>query len=429
MRVVGLLSGTSVDAVDAAVVDAELADGGEVLHLRRVGETTVPFDEDLRRRVLDALPTGASAPRGEADTRALCLLDADLGRAFAAAARRTVERVAGGHADLLVSHGQTVHHEVADGRVLATLQLGQPAELAEATGLPVVADLRTRDVAAGGQGAPLVSMLDHLVLAGADAPVAALNLGGIANLTVVRPDGPTIAFDAGPANALLDAAMRAATEGGGDHDEGGRLTAAGRVDARLLGVLLDDPFLAAPPPKSTGKERYHAGYLDAALARAPVPRLEDRLATLADAVAAAVADHAARYGVRRVVASGGGVHNAGLVAALRRRLGDVGATWATTDDVGLPVDAKEAIAFALLGWLTWHGLPGTVASCTGAAGPRVLGSITPGAQPLRLPEPLPVLPSRVVVSPPAGTSGAGSDGPRTDRDRLPRAGTIPERAP
>ncbi|GGI08418.1 anhydro-N-acetylmuramic acid kinase [Egicoccus halophilus] len=383
MRVVGMMSGTSVDGVDVAVVDVDAVDGGERLVLRRVAEATVPFDPALRQRVLDVLPGSTAAHRP--DVGELCRLDADLGRALAAAARQAVTELADGAADLLVSHGQSVHHEVVDGRVLATLQLGQPAEIAEATGLPVVSDLRTRDVAAGGQGAPLVSLLDQLVLADTTAPVAALNLGGIANLTVVAPDRPTVAFDAGPANALLDAAVRTATDGREHHDPGGRRTAVGRVDEALLAVLLDDPFLAAPAPKSTGKERYHAGYLDRALAAAPVDRLEDRLATLAEAVAVAVADHAARHAVRRVVGSGGGVHNAGLVAALRRRLAAMGATWDTSDTLGLPVDGKEAIAFALLGWLSWHGLPGTVASCTGAAGPRVLGSLTPGADPLRLP--------------------------------------------
>jgi len=428
MRVVGLISGTSVDAVDVAVVDVHL--DGEVLRLQRLGETEVAFDDTLRARVLDALPTGRGGGGGVAvaDPRTLALLDADLGRAFAAAARTAIDEVAGGHADLLVSHGQTIHHEVVDGRVLATLQVGQPAELAEATGLPVVSDLRTRDVAAGGQGAPLVSILDHLVLAGADAPVAALNLGGIANLTVVRPDGPTIAFDAGPANALLDAAVRAATDGRDHHDAGGLLTADGAVDPRLLDLLLADPFLAAAPPKSTGKERYHAGYLDEVLAQAPVAALEDRLATLAEAVAVAIADHADRFGVRRVVASGGGVHNAGLVAAMRRRLAAVDATWATTDEVGLPVDGKEAIAFALLGWLTWHGLPGTVASCTGAAGPRVLGSITPGAHALRLPAPLPHLPARVEVRPPAAATAVATAVAATV-DPVRPLGTSPETTP
>jgi anhydro-N-acetylmuramic acid kinase len=356
------------------------------------------FDADLRTRALSVLPPATS------DARALCLLDADLGRAFGAAAKRTIDELADGRADLIVSHGQTVHQEVEDGVVRATLQLGQPAEIAEHTGVPVISDLRARDVAAGGQGAPLVSRLDELLLAGRRSPVAALNLGGIANLTVVRPEAPTVAFDAGPANALLDAAVAAATDGREHHDPDGHRTAAGTVDPDLLGVLLEDPFLAAPPPKSTGKERYHRGYLAAALQRAPVPRVADQLATLAEAVAVAIADHAARYEVVQVLASGGGVHNLGLVTALERRLDVVGATYATTEEVGVPVDGKEAIAFALLGWLSWHGLTGNVPSCTGARGPRVLGSLTPGAGPLRLPPPSAARPRRVEVVAPAVAS-------------------------
>lgn len=146
-------------------------------------------------------------------------------------------------------------------------------------------------------------------------------------------------------------------------------------------------FLAAPPPKSTGRERYHAGYLDAALARAPVASLDDVLATLAEHTAALVAADVARYGVRRVWASGGGVHHAGLMAALRRRL--AGVALAPSAQLGLPEEHKEAYAFAVLGWFTWHGLAGNLPGGTGAAGPRVLGAVVPGAGPLRLPEPSP----------------------------------------
>jgi anhydro-N-acetylmuramic acid kinase len=389
MRVVGMLSGTSIDAIDVAVVDID-HDGDELL-LRRVAEVSVPFDDDLRRRIRAVLPPASSG------TRAWCRLDADLGRAFGDAARDVIDRHGHGHADLVVSHGQTVHHEVADGVVYATLQLGQPAEIAERTGVPVVSDLRARDVAAGGQGAPLVSILDELVLAGGDAARAACNLGGIANLTVVRPDGPPVAFDAGPANALLDLVVADATAGREHHDPDGRRTAAGTVDEALLAVLLDDAFLAAPAPKSTGKERYHHGYLDAALARAPVSRLDDLLATLAEAVAVAVADHASRYDVRQVLASGGGVHNRGLLTALARRLAAIGSSLDTTDALGIPVDGKEAIAFALLGWLSWHGLAGALPSCTGARGSRILGSLTPGREPLRPPPPLSAPPRRARV--------------------------------
>lgn len=382
-RVFGLVSGTSVDGVDLAA--AEFALVGDTLQLRRIGAETRPWPDRLRERVLAALGTATTT------AAEICRLDHDLGAALGEIAAGAVDRY--GPVDLVASHGQTLHHDVAeDGTVRATLQVGQPAQLAERTGLPVVADFRVRDVAAGGQGAPLVSILDELLLTGVDdGPVAALNLGGIANLTVVRPDGPTLAFDCGPANALLDLATARAT--GRPYDPDGVRTARGTVDQALLSVLLADPYLAAAPPKSTGKERYHAGFLDAALALAPVPRLDDLLATLAAQTAAAVAADADRYRVARVWVSGGGVHNAGLMAALRRRLPAL----ATTDELGLPVDAKEAYAFAVLGWLSWHGLPGTVPSCTGAAGPRILGALTPGAGPLRLPPPLPTPPRRVVV--------------------------------
>lgn len=383
--VLGLLSGTSVDGVDAAAASIALA--GDCLRIERLGELTVPWPGDLRARVL-AARSGRPVGVGE-----ICRLHHDLGTALGEVAARALVRL--GTVDIVASHGQTVHHAVEPDRVRGTLQLGQPAQLAERTGRPVVADFRVRDVAAGGQGAPLVSMLDALLLAGADVPVAALNLGGIANLTVLRPGEPVLAFDCGPGNTLLDAAMARAGEA---LDRGGERTARGTVDPALLAVLLADAYLAAPPPKSTGQERYHAGYLDAALSRVPPVGLDDLLATLAELTAAAVAADAVRYGVRRVWAAGGGVHNAGLMAALRRRLAAGGAALDTTDALGLPVDAKEAYAFAVLGWLTWHGLPGTIPSATGAAGGRILGAITPGAGPLRLPAPLPAPPRRATIT-------------------------------
>ncbi len=400
-RVVGLISGTSVDAIDVAVVDLDVDDAGDEFVLTRIGETSVALPGGLRARVLDTLPPASTT------TEAICRLDTELGQAFAGAALQAIETLGAGDAELVVSHGQTLHHDVVDGRVAGTLQLGQPAWVAEAAGLPVGAHLRARDVAAGGQGAPLVAHLDELVLADrATAPVAACNLGGIANLTVVTPDAPTVAFDCGPANALLDVAVRRA--GAGEADRGGVLAAAGRIDAALREVLLADPYLAADWPKSTGKERYHAGYLEECLARAPLDSLPDLLATLTDAAATGVADHVARAGVTRVWASGGGVHNTALIDRLEERLEEVGASLATSDELGLPVDAKEAIAIALLGWCSWVGAPATVPSATGARGPRVVGAPTPGAGPLSGSSPRRVeTPSRLRIVAP-GTAGQGA---------------------
>ncbi|HEX6325904.1 MAG TPA: anhydro-N-acetylmuramic acid kinase [Jiangellaceae bacterium] len=390
MRVLGLMSGTSVDGVDAAVTDLVL--DGDVIRMGLVGHTTLPWPESLRNRILAVLvPARTSVAE-------ICRLDHDVGVALGELATIALARLDAGMVDLVASHGQTIHHDVGPGgAVRGTLQIGQPAEIAERVGVPVVADFRVRDVAAGGQGAPLVSVLDQLLLSDSGEPAGLLNLGGIANLTAVRPGHPTVAFDCGPANALLDAALARAT--GERYDVGGARAARGTADQALLDILLDDPYLAEPPPKSTGKERYNREYLDSALRRAPVADLDDLLATLAEAAAAAVASDVRRFGLTRVWASGGGVHNAGLMAALNRQLEAVGATLATTDSLGLPSDHKEAYAFALLGWLTWHGLPGSLASCTGASGQRILGAIVPGSGPLRLPEPEPMMPSRLVVEP------------------------------
>lgn len=388
MIVVGLISGTSVDAVDVAVADLEL--DGDELRLHRIGERAHPIPRPLREAILTALPPAATS------MAAVCALDTGIGQAFADAAAAAVEELCDGSADLVVSHGQTLYHWVAGGRVHGTLQLGCPAWIAERTGLPVVADLRSRDVAAGGQGAPLVSLVDTLLLHGrGDGVQAALNLGGIANLTIVAPDRDPIAFDVGPANALIDAAARLGGDGAGI-DHVGERAARGRTDPALAALLRADPYYAAPPPKSTGKEHFNAAYLEAALDRAPVPRTDDVLATVTEVAADSVADACVRHGVRGVVAAGGGVRNATLMGRLAAQLG--AATLTTTDALGLPTDAREAYAFCVLGYLTWHGLAATVPSCTGARNASLLGSITPGRAALRLPEPASCAPTRLSVT-------------------------------
>ena len=243
-------------------------------------------------------------------------------------------------------------------------------------------------MAAGGHGAPLASTLDQLwlrELAGSDV-VAGLNIGGIANITVVAPDSSTaLAFDTGPGNALLDAAARMISNGAWQHDVDGDLAAQGGCREDLLEVLLADPYYAAKPPKSTGKEHFHIEYMRAALARVPRVSGPDLLATLVELTAATIADACHAHGVTRVVASGGGVRNPTMMRALARRLEST--TMARSDELGLPSEAKEAYLTALLGFLTWSGIPASVPSATGARGPRLLGNITPGSTALRLPEP------------------------------------------
>ncbi|PYG01839.1 anhydro-N-acetylmuramic acid kinase [Georgenia satyanarayanai] len=386
MRVLGMISGTSHDGIDVAVVDYDVDDDdatalvGTVLHTG-----SAPYEPGLRARLLAALPPAGTT------LAEVCELDTLIGQAFAAAAAGAI--AAAGPVDLICSHGQTVYHWVEGGRALGTLQLGQPAWVAEATGVPVVADVRARDVAAGGHGAPLVSFLDSLVLADGEGTAAALNLGGIANITVVGPRG-VLAYDTGPANALLDVAIldRGAHPAG--YDAGGAIAATGTVDEDLLALLLRDDYYAQPAPKSTGKELFHAGYLRAALEEhGRELSTPDLLATLTALTARTVADELRAHGVTRVLASGGGAANPTMLRMLAKEV--PGVEVLTTDVLGLPADAKEAIAFALFGWCTAHGLPATVPSATGARGARILGSITPGAGPLRLPEPVAQEPRRL----------------------------------
>ncbi|MER5653011.1 anhydro-N-acetylmuramic acid kinase [Streptomyces sp. NPDC002131] len=383
MRIIGMMSGTSYDAIDAAAADLDLE--GDALVLRPLGLVSEEYEPELRDLLTAALPP---APTGLAD---VCRLDTLIGRAFAATAVRADRELCDGRADAIASHGQTVYHWVEHGQVHGTLQLGQPAWIAEATGLPVVADFRPRDIAAGGQGAPLVSLVDLLWLRGRPGTPVALNLGGIANLTA--PDGT--AFDTGPACALLDAAARGLSGGRLDHDVDGALAARGTVHESLLRRLLAEPYYVLPAPKTTGKELFHFGYLRDALAGFGTLTAEDVIATLTRLTAVSVADAVRSVGATEVIASGGGTRNPTLMTMLGDRLPGVAVR--TSDELGLPSAAKEAYAFAVLGFLTLHGLAGTEPASTGARHPSVLGSLTPGRNGLRLPPPAERTPVRLVL--------------------------------
>ncbi len=379
VRVIGLISGTSIDGIDVAA--AELRGSGETVVLTPLGQLEVPYPETLRQDLLDALPPNqCSAER-------LTRLDTLVGQAFADAAARGIEELAGGKADVVASLGQTVFHWVENGTARGTLQLGNPAWIAEHTGLPVVADLRVRDVAAGGHGAPLASTLDAMWLRDLTAfgPVAALNIGGIANITVVPAEGDVLAYDTGPGNALLDIAASRVTSGAQRSDLDGSLAFRGGVRPDLLAKLLLDPYYAAAPPKSTGKELFHGTYLDAALDGLPPVVAGDLLATLTELTAVTIAAECRRHNIATLIVSGGGADNPALMASLSKNL--PGTALKTSDDHGLPRAGKEAYLTALLGWLTWCGVPGNLPSATGARGRRLLGSITPGEGPLRLPTP------------------------------------------
>ncbi len=251
-------------------------------------------------------------------------------------------------------------------------------------------------------------------------PAVGLNIGGIANITVVTPDGPALAYDTGPGNALLDVAAGLVSGGALRQDTGGALARRGQVRTDLLDVLLADDYYPAPPPKSTGKEHFNAEYLRRALGRVPEVADADLLATLVELTARTIAAECRRHNAGLVVGSGGGMRNPALVAALAARLGAT--PLRTSDELGLPADAKEAYLTALLGFLTWAGVPANQPSATGAAGPRLLGSITPGARPLRPPEPTTSSVTRLRIvtpdshtptTPPATRDAAG--GPSANR--------------
>ncbi len=363
----GLISGTSADGIDAALVrfdDDHAHARPTLLHGR-----THAWQPALRERLV-ALGQQAQALTldevGELDVR--------IGHAFAAAALATLRDAGLAARDVgaIGSHGQTLRHH-PHGDAPFTLQLGDAHVVAERCGIPVVADFRRRDVAAGGHGAPLVPAFHAATLHDPGEDRAVLNLGGIANLTLLPARGTVRGFDTGPANGLMDAWCQRHT--GTAYDAGGAFAARGHVDGPLLARLLAEPWFAAPPPKSTGRDRFHLDWVEAALAGTEAPA--DVQATLLALTARSVADalRATQPGTRRVIACGGGVHNPLLMAALAEAMPD--ALIESSAAHGLDPDFVEAMAFAWLAREHLAGRPGNLPAVTGAAGPRVLGALYP----------------------------------------------------
>jgi len=358
----GLISGTSADGIDAALVSFEQE------RPRLLAARTHPWPAALRERIL-------AVAQGETtiDLDAFGRLDIALGHGFAEAALALLQEndtpTAAVHA--IGSHGQTLRHRPT-GEHAFTLQLGDPATIAERCGIDVVADFRRADVAAGGQGAPLLPVVHAMLLAHPGHTRVVLNLGGIANITVLGADGHVIGFDTGPANGLLDAWCL--HHRGEPFDRDGAFAASGRIDDALLGALLADPYFALVPPKSTGREHFHLDWL-AAHSRMATLAPADVQATLLELSAHSVAEAIARHApdAEDVLACGGGVHN----GALMRRLTELLAprTLASTAAFGIDPDFLEATAFAWLARQRLLGLPGNLPAVTGARGPRLLGAI------------------------------------------------------
>jgi anhydro-N-acetylmuramic acid kinase len=384
VQVIGLMSGTSADGVDAALV--EWPDAGPPRPFRLVAFRQEPFEPALQDRIHRL--AAARVPGGEALAE-LAALDVALGERFAAAAAALAREagVALEAIDAVASHGQTVAHH-PERR--ATLQIGDPSLIAERTGCTTVADFRPRDVAAGGEGAPLAPFFHFVAFAEPAESRGVLNLGGIANLTwIPRGAKPqdVVAFDVGPANALVDGVVRHASGGRERFDQGGARARRGRVDEALLARLLDDDFLRRAPPRSTGRERYGSAQAEAlAEAWAREGRaLDDLVATLvaftARAVAGAARDFLANDPMRRLLVGGGGAENPAALDALRAALPGVAVE--PFDAHGVPARAAEAMAFSLLGRNALLGLPNHLPRTTGARAERVLGEIVPGRAGMR----------------------------------------------
>lgn len=386
MIVAGVMSGTSADGIDVALcrISSASRPGGSP-RLKLLGHRSFAYDRKLRAMVL-AAGSGEAFPAAH-----FSQLSWRLGELYAECIATTADDLNVKPA-LVAIHGQTIHHQAVAAGFLgrptrSTWQIGEAAPIAERLRVPVVSDLRPGDLAAGGQGAPLVPMLDFCLFRHVTKNRLLLNLGGIANITVL-PAGcgaeSVLAFDTGPANMLIDAVMQRLYRR--------RFDADGAVAARgtALPAQMDSKYFGKVPPKSCGREEFGATYVDAWLRQFEPggARRQDIVATVTALTASSIvaayrefcaphlAQNAAKARVTEMFAAGGGAKNATLMRWLTEGFAELGVTVSTTEDVGIPVEAKEAAAFALLGWLRWHGLPGNIPSATGAGRAVVLGKVT-----------------------------------------------------
>jgi len=380
--VVGLMSGTSADGIDAVV--AEISGGGLGLKVRLVAQRQQAFSGALREKILRISLHGTVAE--------ICELNFELGGHFAKSAAQVI-RKAGlklGDVALIGSHGQTVHH-LPGARLPSTLQIGEPAVIAERTGITTVADFRVRDVAAGGQGAPLVPYVDWVMHTDKERPRILQNIGGIGNLTFLPPKAgleQVRAFDTGPGNMVIDAVAGILSHGRLRFDRNGAWAARGKVNEKLLKELMRHPFIRRSPPKTTGREEFGEEFVARLMAQARRTRLadEDVLATATAFTAESMADCYRRFVMRgiprnklpllQIILGGGGAKNSALLRMLAERVAP--AAVLTQDDLGWSNSAKEALAFAVLAHETVHGRPANVPSATGARRAVVLGKIVPG---------------------------------------------------
>ena len=387
MKVIGMISGTSFDGMDVACCEFEQV--GETIEIKQIGFSSIEYSSELHELIAESMP-----PQSITMER-VCILDTRIGQEFSLAAQKTMKEF-DFQPDLIVSHGQTLFHWIDDShKAKGTLQLGEASWIAEETGVSVLSNIRSRDVAAGGHGAPLVSLLDHLLFGASDKAEGALNLGGISNITVAGGGLTSIAYDIGPANGLMDAAISAYTNGAQSFDDLGKIAATGTIDQALLNKFLQEPYYALPAPKSTGKELFHLPYILEHAGEVSTWNLADLLATLLELTVETVAKEVEKFKLAKLYVAGGGSANPVLMARLKERL--LPCEVLTMSAVGINPRAKEGVTFALIGFLTMQGHAGQVPSCTGARGERILGSLTPGADGFIAPQKSQIKPKRVTI--------------------------------
>ena len=374
MRVAGLMSGTSADGVDVAIVDI---DAGRV---KVRAFDTFPYSAQLRKHILKQSINAAD----------VCHLNFVIGEVFAESIIKLCKKskIPPGSIDLIGSHGQTIYHNPKGRRfgnktISSTLQIGEPSIIAQRTGIITVADFRPRDMAAGGQGAPLVPFADYFLFRDKKKNRAIQNVGGIANVTYLPADckpADIIAFDTGPGNMVIDGVISILSKGRQNYDRGGRLAAKGAVDKAILNNMLKHKFFRKRPPKSTGREEFGQQYCEAFycwVLRKSLPA-ENIMATVTAFTAVSIAQAYRRFLPKmpdEIILAGGGAHNATLVKMLRQELSE--SVILLSDDLGINCDAREAVSFAILAYATIRGIPNNIPAATGAKKQLVLGKIIP----------------------------------------------------